>query len=134
MIEVAAAVIVFENRLLAFQRGTSKYSYVASKFEFPGGKIEANETQTDSLIREMKEELDLNVRVGEWITTVEHCYEDFSIGMHCYLVHPESFIGLLKEHVSYFHGSLEEAKHLDWIEADKPILDILETNYRHIFY
>ena len=109
MIEVAAAVIVFENRLLAFQRGTSKYSYVANKFEFPGGKIEANETQTDSLIREMKEELDLNVRVGEWITTVEHCYEDFSIRMHCYLVHPESFIGLLKEHVSYFHGSLEEA-------------------------
>ena len=42
MIEVVAAVIVFENRLLAFQRGASKYSYVANKFEFPGGKIKAN--------------------------------------------------------------------------------------------
>ena len=105
----------------------------ANKFEFPGGKIKANETQTDGLIRELKEELDLDVRVGEWITTVEHCYKDFSIMMHCYLVHLESFIGLLNEHVRYFHGSLEEAKRLDWIEADKPILDILETNYRHIF-
>ena len=83
MIEVVAAVIVFENRLLAFQRGASKYSYVANKFEFPGGKIKGNETQTDSLIRELKEELNLDVRVGEWITTVEHCYEDFSIRMHC---------------------------------------------------
>ena len=119
MIEVVAAAIVFENRLLAFQRGASKYSYVANKFEFPGGKIKVNETQTDSLIRELKEELDLDIRVGEWITTVEHCYEDFSIRMYCYLVHLESFIGLLKEHVSYFHGSLEKAKQLDWIEADK---------------
>ena len=77
--------------------------------------------------------MDLDVRVGEWITTVEHCYKDFSIRMHCYLVHLESFICLPKEHVSYFHGSLEEAKQLDWIEADKPILDFLETDYQHMF-
>ena len=133
MIEVVAAIIVFENRLLTFQRGAPKYSCVANKFEFPGGKIKENEPQTDSLIRELQGELDLDVRVGECITTVQHSYEDFSIRMHCYLVHLESFIGLLKEHVSYFHGSLEDAKQLDWIEADKPILDILETNYRNIF-
>ena len=133
MIEVVAAVIVFENRLLAFQRGDSKFSYVANKFEFPGGKIKENEPQADSLIRELKEELDLDVKIGEWITTVEHEYEHFSIRMHCYLVHLESFTGLLKEHISYFHGSLDDARQLDWIEADKPILDILETNYRNVF-
>ena len=132
MIEVVAAVIVFENRPLFFQRGASRYSYVANKFGFPGGKIKPNETQTDGLIRELKEELDLDVKAGEWITTVEHCYENFSIRMHCYLVHLESFICLLKEHVSYFHGSLEEAKQLDWIEAGKPILDIFETKYPHM--
>ena len=133
MIEVVAAVIVFENRLLAFQRGGSKYSYVANKFEFPGGKVRKDEPREDSLIRELSEELDLDIKVGEWITIVEHSYKDFSIRMHCYLVHLESFTGLLKEHISYFHGSLEDARQLDWIEVDKPILDILETNYRHVF-
>ena len=133
MIEVVAAVIVFENRLLAFQRGDSKYSYIANKFEFPGGKVRKDEPREDSLIRELKEELDLDIKVGEWLTTVEHEYQDFSIRMHCYLVHLESFTGQLKEHISYFHGSLDEARNLKWIEADKPILDILETNYRHIF-
>ena len=112
MIEVVAAVIVFENRLLAFQRGASKYSYVANKFEFPGGKIKANETQTDSLIRELKEELNLDVRVGEWITTVEHCYENFSIRMHCYLVHLESFIGLLKNMSAIFMDLLKRQNNL----------------------
>ena len=133
MIEVVAAVIVFESRLLAFQRGDSKYSYVANKFEFPGGKVRKDEPREDSLIRELREELDLDIKVGEWITTVEHEYEDFAIRMHCYLVHLESFTGILKEHISFFHGSLGEARKLDWIEADKPTLDILETNYRHVF-
>ena len=134
MIEVVAAAIVFENHLLAFQRGASKYSYVANRFEFPGAKVRKDEPQEDSLIRELKKELDLDIKVGEWITIIEHSYKDFSIRMHCYLVHLESFTGLLKEHISYFHGSLEDARQLDWIEADKPILDILETNYRHVFY
>ena len=51
MIEVVAAVIVFESRILAFQRGDSKYSYVANKFEFPGGKMRKDEPREDSLIR-----------------------------------------------------------------------------------
>ena len=133
MIEVVAAVIVFESRILAFQRGDSKYSYVANKFEFPGGKMRKDEPREDSLIRELREELDLDIKVGEWITTVEHEYPDFSIRMHCYLVHLESFTGLLKEHISYFHGSLDEVRNLDWIEADKTILEILESKYRHVF-
>ena len=133
MIEVVAAVIVCENRLLAFQRGNSKYIYVENKFEFPGGKMINDEPREDSLIRELREELDLDIKVGEWITTVEHEYEDFAIRMHCYIVHLESFTGILKEHISFFHGSLDEARNLDWIEADKPILDILESRYRHVF-
>ena len=133
MIEVVAAVIVCQRRIFAFQRGDSKYSYVANKFEFPGGKIRKDEPREDSLIRELREELDLDIRVGEWVTTVEHEYQDFSIRMHCYLVHLESFTGILKEHISFFHGSLDEARNLDWIEADKPILDILESRYRHVF-
>ena len=65
MIEVVAAVMVFENRLLAFQRGDSKYNYVANKFEFPGGKIRNDEPREDSLVRELREELDLEIKVGE---------------------------------------------------------------------
>ena len=80
MIEVVAAAIVFENHLLAFQRGASKYSYVANRFEFPGGKVRKDEPQEDSLIRELKKELDLDIKVGERITIVEHSYKDFQSG------------------------------------------------------
>ena len=97
------------------------------------GRVRKDEPREDSLIRELREELDLDIKVGEWITTVEHEYQDFSIRMYCYLVHLESFTGLLKEHISFFHGSLDEARNLDWIEADKPILDILESGYSHVF-
>ena len=96
MIEVVAAAIVFENHLLAFQRGASKYSYVANRFEFPGGKVRKDEPQEDSLIRELKEELDLDIKVGERITTVEHSYKDFPSRMHCYLVHLESSLDYWK--------------------------------------
>jgi hypothetical protein len=53
--------------------------------------------------------------------------------MHCFLVKLEKFNGELREHANFAHVSLEEAESLDWIEADKPVLQILKTKYSHVF-
>lgn len=133
MIEVVAAVIELDGKLLAFQRGAAKYDYVSFKYEFPGGKVESNENFPEALARELAEELGLNANVGEHITTVVHTYPNFSIKMHCFLVKLEKFNGELREHANFVHVSLEEADSLDWIEADKPVLQILRTKYSHVF-
>jgi 8-oxo-dGTP diphosphatase len=133
MIEVVAAVIELDKKLLAFKRGVSKYEYVSYKYEFPGGKVESNENHTEALSRELSEELGLNAQVGQFVATVEHTYPDFSIKMHCYLVHLDAFDGTLREHVDFSHTSLKDAQSLDWIEADKPILEIIRQRYPHVF-
>jgi 8-oxo-dGTP diphosphatase len=132
-IEVVAAVIAYKKKVLAFQRGAAKYDYVANKFEFPGGKVEPGEDLKRALKRELAEELDLEVEVGDYVTTVDHDYPDFSIKMHCYIVKVINFDGTIRDHISYAHVTLAEADNLDWIEADRPVLNLLRENYRHVF-
>ena len=133
MIEVVAAVIVYQRKILAFRRGESKFDYVSFKYEFPGGKVEKDEALDEALKRELFEELNLNASVNELLTTIEHKYPDFSIKMHCFLAYVESYDGTLRDHIESAHVTLEEAESLDWIEADRPILDILYRNYRNVF-
>ena len=134
MIEVVAAIIELEGKLLAFQRGPSKYSYISHKFEFPGGKIEPGENQRLALARELKEELNLaNVEIDDFVMSVEHSYPDFEIIMHCFLVNLKMFDNTLTEHINYAHVTLGDADFLDWIEADRPILEILRRDYSHVF-
>lgn len=133
MIEVVAAVIEHQGKLLAFRRGPAKYDYVSNKFEFPGGKVEEGEDHRAALARELHEELRLNADVKDFLATVEHVYPDFEIKMHCFLVHLKEFNGVLTEHTGYAHVDLNEADHLDWIEADRPILSILRKDYADVF-
>lgn len=133
MIEVVAAVIEHQGKLLAFQRGSAKYDYVSEKFEFPGGKVEVGEDFHIALARELKEELNLDVTVNDFVTTVDHAYPDFTIRMHCYLVHLEEFSGELTEHIGFAHVCLNDADELDWIEADRPVLNLLKQDYFNVF-
>ena len=133
MIEVVAAVIEHRGKLLAFQRGASQYDYVSNKFEFPGGKVEEGEDHRTALARELYEELAIEAEVQSFIATIEHSYPDFSIKMHCYLVRVSKFDGALAEHKSFAHVSLCEAGDLDWIEADRPILGILQQEFDDVF-
>ena len=133
MIEVVAAIIELDKKILAFQRGASKHSYVANKFEFPGGKVEPGEDFSAALSRELTEELGLKAEVGKFVTSVEHTYPDFAIKMHCFLVHLKSFEGELREHVAYAHVTLNDASNLDWIEADRPVLKLLRSDYADVF-
>ena len=82
-IEVVAAVIRrADGKIFATQRG---YGEFKDKWEFPGGKIENGETPEEALKREIKEELDTEIEVDNFITTVETDYEHFHLTMHCYL-------------------------------------------------
>ena len=70
--EVVAAIIQRGDEFLCLQRGPSKYDYIAQKWEFPGGKVEAGETQAAALAREIQEELGLVIQVNTPLLTVEH--------------------------------------------------------------
>ncbi|MBR2674969.1 MAG: (deoxy)nucleoside triphosphate pyrophosphohydrolase [Mogibacterium sp.] len=81
-INVVAAIIVKDGKILATQRGYGDYK---GWWEFPGGKIEEGETPEDALVREIREELAADIRVGELYYTVEHDYPKFHMIMNCYL-------------------------------------------------
>lgn len=133
MIEVVAGAIVVDRKLLCAQRGKSKYDYISYKYEFPGGKIEPNESHKEALKRELIEELGLEVDVRDFVTTVEHDYPDFSIKMHCYLCYACSYDGTMHEHQDYILASLSQFEEIEWIEADLPIMEKLKEGFAHVF-
>ncbi len=127
IIEVVAGVLKFENNFLCVQRGPSKYEYINHKFEFPGGKIEENETHETALKRELYEELNIeSIQILNKITTVEHEYPDFKLIMHAYFCIPESNQITLREHIDYKWLNVSEMDTLDWAAADIPILKELK--------
>ena len=81
-IEVVAAIIHHEGKYLATQRG---YGEFKGGWEFPGGKIEPEESREEALIREIREELRMEIVPERWLCTTEHDYTTFHLTMHCYL-------------------------------------------------
>ena len=94
-IEVAAAIIRRGNSIFATQRG---YGEFKDWWEFPGGKIEPGETPEEALKREIREELDATIEVGELLQTVEWDYPAFHLTMHCFWCGLQSGELVLKEH------------------------------------
>ncbi len=125
--EVVAAVIEYEEKILCMQRGEAKFEYVSYKYEFPGGKVEVGEENYTALERELKEEMDMNVSIGEddYLLTVEYTYPDFAITMHAYLCKVDNPDFVMKEHVDYKWLPVSELDTLEWAEADKPIVEWL---------
>ena len=127
MIEVVAAIIYFEKKVLCFQRGEGKYGYTSHKYEFPGGKIEPGEDRVQALKRELWEELEIQVVIKEKVISVEHSYPDFDILMHCYRCVTEEFHGRLKEHINFKLLRPEDLQSLEWMDADKPVVDLISA-------
>jgi 8-oxo-dGTP diphosphatase len=125
-IEVVAAVIQHQNKILAVQRGPAKYAYISEKWEFPGGKMEAEETEEQTIIREIREELDMQIAVKAKLLTVEHSYPDFHLMMHTYLCETEQREPTLTEHLAFRWLSMDELEVLDWAGADVPIVEVLK--------
>lgn len=124
-VEVVAAIIKHEGKILCVQRGDNKLPYISNKYEFPGGKIEPGETTEQTIIREIKEELNMDIRTKEALITIEHEYPDFHLTMHSYICSCEDPTVQLTEHIAYQWLSTNELEGLDWAAADIPIVDQL---------
>ena len=120
---VAAAVIRDGNRIFATQRGYGKYK---DFWEFPGGKIEENETPEEALLREIREELDTEISVGELADTVEYDYPDFHLCMKCFFAEVVKSSLTLKEHEAARWLGPDELSSVDWLPADLGLIDKLK--------
>lgn len=123
-IRVVAAVIVREKnnqkQIFATQRG---YGELKGGWEFPGGKIEAGETPQDALVREINEELDARINVGELLDTIEYDYPAFHLSMDCFLCDLAVDRLELKEHEDAKWLTIEELDSVDWLPADVTLVD-----------
>lgn len=122
-IEVVAAIIKKDDKYFATQRG---YGDFEGGWEFPGGKMEPGETPQDALAREIKEELDADITVGELIETVEYDYPKFHLTMHCFLCELVSEHVVLLEHEAAKWLSREELGSVDWLPADLSVINHLK--------
>lgn len=127
-IEVVAAIIYFEDKILCVQRPKNKLSYISEKFEFPGGKIEEGETQKEALKRELVEELNIDTDIKSLFLTVVHQYPDFELTMHSYICKVQSKELTLNEHITQEWLSINDLNKLDWAAADIPIVNKLIMN------
>jgi len=121
-ISVVAAVIIHEGRVFATQRG---YGDWKDWWEFPGGKLEPGETPQEALVREIREELDTEIGVGELLTTVEYDYPAFHLSMGCYLCEVLSGDLVLREHEAAAWLDRDALDSVRWLPADLSIIDII---------
>jgi 8-oxo-dGTP diphosphatase len=121
-INVVAALIEKNNKVLCVQRGYSKYEYLNEKWEFPGGKIENGEEEHEALKREIKEELSMKIEIIDKLITVEHAYRDFNIIMHIFKCSSNDE-PVLNEHINLKWLTKEELHNLNWAAADIPVVN-----------
>ncbi len=116
---VVAAIIVQEDKVFATQRG---YGEFKDGWEFPGGKIEPQETPQEALVREIEEELDTEIAVGPLFDTVEYDYPDFHLSMDCFICEVISGNLVLKEHEDARWLSVDMLNTVDWLPADQELV------------
>ena len=121
---MVAAIIREDGRIFATQRGYGPYK---DGWEFPGGKIESGETPEQALVREIREELDTEITVGEKLTQVEYDYPEFHLSMGCYLCAVRSGSLTLKEHESARWLRADELDQVAWLPADLSVIEMLNT-------
>lgn len=125
VVKVVAAIIIDNNKVFATQRG---YGEFKDGWEFPGGKIEKGETAKQALIREIQEELDTKIKVNEKIDTVEYDYPNFHLSMDCFICEIEKGDLVLKEHEAAKWLSKNELYSVDWLPADKGLIEKIKNH------
>lgn len=129
-VRVVAAVIKAENEkgqpiIFATQRG---YGDLKGGWEFPGGKIEEGETPQEALKREIMEELDTEISVGDLIDTIEYDYPTFHLSMDCFWCEIVKGDLVLKEHEAAKWLSKDELDSVEWLPADVTLIDQIRNN------
>ena len=119
-IEVVAAIIIKNHQVFATQRGYGEWK---DWWEFPGGKIEPGECPQEALKREIKEELDAEISVGELLQTIEWEYPTFHLTMHCFICSLESESLQLNEHEDSSWLTKDKLDSVQWLPADITVLD-----------
>lgn len=125
MITVSAAIITFNNQVLIAQRGENKS--LANLWEFPGGKVEENESPEDCVVREIKEELNAKIKVQRYFATNEHHYEFGSIRLIAFLAELESGTISPTEHAAIEWVDISQLKNFQFAPADIPFVEKLEA-------
>lgn len=118
-IEVVAAIIIKDGKVFATERG---YGEFKDWWEFPGGKIESGETREEALKREIQEELDTEISVDRYFTTIEYDYPNFHLTLHCFLCRVVSgHLTLLEaEDARWLNkGNIDSVR---WLPADEEII------------
>ena len=124
-IRVVAAIIRAVNEagepiVFATQRG---YGDFKDGWEFPGGKIEEGETPQEALTREIREELETEIIVGELIDTIEYDYPTFHLSMNCFFAEIVSGDLVLTEHAAAKWLTKEELDSVEWLPADITLIE-----------
>ena len=119
-IRVAAAIIIENGKVFATQRG---YGEFKDGWEFPGGKIEPDDTPEAAIVREIREELDTEVEVVELLDTVEYDYPKFHLSMDCFICKIRSGDLVLKEHEAAKWLTKETLGSVEWLPADLGLVE-----------
>ena len=121
-VEVVAAIIIKEGQVFATQRGYGEWQ---GWWEFPGGKLEQGESPEAALVREIREELNAEIAVGNLLQTIDWDYPTFHLTMHCYLCSLSSDDLHLNEHSAAAWLTKETLATVKWLPADVILLDAI---------
>ena len=125
IVKVTAAMLVKDDKIIIARRGPD--DKLADKWEFPGGKIEINETTEQCLKREIKEEFDIDVSVGEYLGSSIYHYDHMSIELLAYRTYWEGGKIDLKDHDDFKWISLEQLAEFDFAPADLVFVEKLQN-------
>ena len=127
-LNVAAAVIVDKGLIFAAERGYGSHA----GWEFPGGKLKENESASDALKREIREELSAEIETDEFLMRVEHDYDDFHLSMDVYLCHVVNGKLILSEHKQGRMLAVSELDEINWLDADRKIIPVLKKRMNDV--